>query len=220
MKRFTKAVIGAILIAVGIIGVLNVFGLTQMSFSLDGWWTLFIIVPCLNGVLTSKDKLGNLAGLCIGILLLLAAQGVFGYGTVWKTVVPIIVIALGLKLVLCAFFPVKDKKSEEPSQKSLSLFTSETVDYTDEEISVAKLGAIFGGTKCNLADAVIKDGGKIDLLCVFGGAELALPENVNIEVNTFCLFGGISDKRTVKGGVNGPTVRINGFCLFGGADIK
>ena len=103
----------------------------------------------------------------------------------------------------------------------MAAFSSQTIDFTDEEITVAKIGAVFGGAKCNLMDAKIKDGSRLDLFCAFGGADIIVPENVNVKVNTFCLFGGISDKRVIKPvDKDGVTLTINGFCIFGGADIK
>lgn len=47
-----------------------------------------------------------------------------------------------------------------------------------------------------------------------------MPENVEIKINAFCLFGGISDKRNNPGGAKTASVTVNGFCIFGGADIK
>ena len=56
---------------------------------------------------------------------------------------------------------------------------------------------------------------------MFGGAEIIVPENVNIKVNTFSLFGGVSDKRVLKNSdENTVPLLVNGFCMFGGADIK
>jgi len=105
--------------------------------------------------------------------------------------------------------------------ESMAAFSSQTIDFADEEITVAKIGAVFGGAKCNLTDAKIKDGSQLDLFCAFGGADIIVPENVNVKVNTFSLFGGISDKRTIKSvDKDGVTLAINGFCIFGGADIK
>ena len=220
MKKLTGIVIGALLVAVGVIYILGAFGIADINISLDGWWTLFIIVPCLNGVITSKDKTGNLIGLAVGIMLLFAAQDVFEYDMIWKLIVPVIIIALGIKMI---------KKSTTPNQKGivkgskehLTVLGTKTVDYTDEEITVAKIGAVFGGAKCNLTKAVIKDGSQVEVFCAFGGADIIVPENINIKINTFCLFGGISDKRVIKEtDKDAPVLNINGFCIFGGADIK
>lgn len=99
MKKLSGIVIGALLVAVGVIYILGAFGIADINISLDGWWTLFIIVPCLNGVISSKDKTGNLIGLAVGVMLLLAAQDVFEYDMILKLIVPVIIIALGIKMI-------------------------------------------------------------------------------------------------------------------------
>ena len=222
MKNLTRIIIGAILIACGVIYILGAFGIADINISLDGWWTLFIIIPCLNGLFTSKDKFGNFIGIIVGVLLLLAAQNVFEYDMIWKIIVPVIIIMLGIKLIVKSTSPQKKIENVEKGQKECTAaFSSQIFDYADEEITIAKIGAVFGDAKCNLTDAKIKDGSQLDLFCAFGGADIIVPENVNIKVNTFCLFGGISDKRTIKPvDKDGVTLKINGFCIFGGADIK
>ena len=118
MKKLTSIVIGAILIACGVVYILGAFGVADINISLDGWWTLFIIVPCFSGLFANKEKFGNLLGLTCGILLLLAAQDVFDYEMVWKTIVPIIIIMLGIKLIVKSTshqkvmqIPKKDKRN-------------------------------------------------------------------------------------------------------------
>ena len=220
MKKLTGIVIGALLVAVGVIYILGAFGIADINISLDGWWTLFIIIPCLNGVITSKDKTGNLIGLAVGVMLLLAAQNVIEYDLTWKLIVPVIIIAIGIKMIKKSTSP--DKRGVVKGGKEhLTVLGSKTADYTDEEITVAKIGAVFGGANCNLTKAIIKDGSQVDVFCAFGGADIIVPENVNIKINTFCLFGGISDKRLIKETDKAaPVLNINGFCIFGGADIK
>ncbi len=223
MKKLTGIVIGALLIAVGVIYILGAFGISDIKISLDGWWTLFIIIPCLNGIFTSKDKTGNFIGLLAGVLLLLAAQDVFDYDMIIKVLVPVIIILIGIKLIVksTSVKPAKNENLQKGQSENFVAFNSQTIDYSDEEITVAKVGAVFGGAKCNLIGAKIQDQSKIDLFCAFGGADIIVPENINIKINTFCLFGGISDKRGNKNiDKDAVTLNINGFCMFGGADIK
>ena len=47
MKQTLKTVFGLALIAAGVIGILVFSGVINLSFSIDGWRTLFIIIPCL-----------------------------------------------------------------------------------------------------------------------------------------------------------------------------
>lgn len=105
MKSFTRVFLGLLLILTGTMCILKVVGLIDIDISLNGWWTFFIIIPCLNGFLTNHDKFGSLIGLIVGILLLLAAQDVFAYGIVLKLIVPIIIILLGFKLLKKILIP-------------------------------------------------------------------------------------------------------------------
>lgn len=223
MKKISGIVLGALLVGIGVIYILSAFGIADVNISLDGWWTLFIIIPSLDGVLTSKDKTWSIISLAVGIILLLAAQNVFEYDMLWRLIVPLIIILIGIKMIKKAAGQ-KNKKAE-PYKKSgkehLSVFDSKTIDFSGEEITVAKIAAIFGGAKCNLTDAKIKNGSRVDVMCAFGGADIIVPENVNVKINAFCLFGGVSDKRVIKkADDNSATLNINGFCIFGGADIK
>ena len=138
---------------------------------------------------------------------------------IWKIIVPLIIIMIGIKLIVKTVSPKTNP--DKTQNENMAAFSSQNFDYTDEEIVVAKIGAVFGGAKCNLLDSKIKDGSQLDLFCAFGGADIFVPENVNIKINTFCLFGGISDKRVIKEtNKDNVTLTINGFCIFGGADIK
>lgn len=224
MKKLFGIVVGALLIAGGVIYALNVLGVADINFSLDGWWTLFIILPCLSGLISGSDKLGSFAGLCIGVLLLLAARDVFDFSVVWKLIIPVIIVVIGIKFITKSLGTGKPRSAPRnisDEGELMAVFSSQKADYNGEEVSAAKLGAIFGGAECNLKNAKIVDGCTIDLVCIFGGVDLILPPNVFVKNNSFCLFGGISDKREVQSaGGDRVTLIINGFCMFGGADIK
>lgn len=218
MKKLTGIILGAILIACGVLYALSAFGLADVSFSLDGWWTLFIIVPCLNGLLTGKEKLGSLIGLAVGVLLLLAARDVVDYALVWKVMVPAVVVVLGIKLIVKSL--AQEKPTAETSRQEVTgVFSEKEENYDGREVTDMKVGAIFGGTNCNLINAKITNNSRLKLTCVFGGIDLKLPENVIVENNTFCLFGGVEDKRAVRNS-DAVTLQISGYCIFGGIDIK
>ena len=249
MKKAFSIILGVLLILIGILYSLNVLGITAVTISLDGWWTLFIIIPCLGGLFTDKDKIGSLIGLSLGIFLLLSSRGIIEFSVIWKLMIPLIAILIGIKFIIRAVCKSSDSKAEnnyhsnssesaessnadnyskddknnndKNSEDCVSVFGSSTSDFSGKDIKKAKIGAFFGGAKCNLSNAIIADGSQIDLCCAFGGADIILPEDVEVKINAFCLFGGISDKRTIKvRRENTNTIIINGFCIFGGADIR
>ena len=70
----------------------------------------------------------------MGVLLLLAAQNVFEYDMIWKIIVPIIIIMLGIKLIVKSASPQKKSENVEKGQKEcMAAFSSQTFDYADEE---------------------------------------------------------------------------------------
>ena len=78
MKQ-TKAIIwGLAIVALGVIFGGNALGLFNFDLFFDGWWTLFIIVPSAVSLITDKEKFSALFTLAVGVVLLLAAQHVFG----------------------------------------------------------------------------------------------------------------------------------------------
>lgn len=225
MKKLFEIIIGALLVATGVLYVLEAFNITQFDVSLDGWWTLFIIFPALSGLFSSKDKVGNIVVLAVGVYLLLAARGIIEYKAVLQLLVGTIIVLIGVKFIVKTRMvneiqqekvEIKDKKSE-----TFMAFGARETDYSEKNIKIAKVGAVFGGAKCNFSDTVFEEKSQIAVFCLFGGVDIILPENVSVKINAFCPFGGISDKRRINENVvKNAEVTINGFCMFGGADIK
>lgn len=111
MKKALSITLGVLLILCGVLYVLEVFGIGNINFSLNGWWTLFIIIPCINGIFTSKDKIGSAIGLLIGVLLLLAAQEIVSYDIIWKLTAPAIIVAIGVKIIIKALRAPKNNSN-------------------------------------------------------------------------------------------------------------
>ena len=56
MKSFGNVLWGIVLIVVGLIIGGNALGITNINIFFDGWWTLFIIVPCFIGLFKEREK--------------------------------------------------------------------------------------------------------------------------------------------------------------------
>lgn len=67
MKKVEHILWGLVFIAAGLIIGGNSLGIIDVNLFFNGWWTLFIIVPCFISLLTEKEKTGNIIGLVIGI---------------------------------------------------------------------------------------------------------------------------------------------------------
>ncbi len=110
MKRTKSIIWGIAILALGIFFGGKALGLFNFELFFDGWWTLFIIVPSLVSLCTEKFKLGSLFMLALGVILLLAAQNVYGWDVAWKVIVAAAFVTIGLSIIFKNLF-IKDIKS-------------------------------------------------------------------------------------------------------------
>lgn len=227
MKKTSKILWGAVLIAIGVIFSLNAFGLTDIKVFFDGWWTLFIIVPCFIGIFTDREKTGNIIGLLIGLFLLLCCQDVLSFATLWKLAIPAVIVIIGLKLILGGLFGDKAVKMISESRQNgdnikigCATFSGQDINYDGEVFSGAELTAVFGGVECDLRNAIIEKDCAITASAIFGGIDIYVPDYVNVKINSNSIFGGVSGKNKRPSIPDGITLYINATCIFGGIEIK
>ena len=100
MKKISSIIWGIVLIAAGALFALNALNITDIDIFFDGWWTLFIIVPCAVGLFTEREKTGNIIGIIIGVFLLLCCWDILSFGMLWKLLIPAIIVIVGFYLYL------------------------------------------------------------------------------------------------------------------------
>ena len=227
MKKISKILWGVAFIVAGVIFALNAFGVTDIELFFDGWWTLFIIIPCLIGLFSDREKIGNITGLAVGVFLLLCCQNVLDFDMLWKIAAPAIIVIIGVKLIFGAVFGDKAAKMLESSKQSgeniktgCATFSGQTLNYDGERFSGAELTAVFGGVKCDLRNAIIEKDCAINATAIFGGIDIYVPDYVNVKINSNSIFGGVSEKNHRPQNPNAVTVYINATCMFGGVEIK
>lgn len=56
------------------------------------------------GIFTEREKTGNVIGLIVGVFLLLCCQQILDFSMLWKLLVPVIIVIVGLKMIFTAIF--------------------------------------------------------------------------------------------------------------------
>lgn len=225
MKKTRNILWGIVLVTLGIIFGLNALEITNIDVFFDGWWTLFIIVPCFIDLFNDKDKIGNIIGLIIGIVLLLCSQDLFEFELVWKLMIPTILVIIGLSFIFKDAINSKVRKEIKKLNKNetneyCATFGGQKVNFDNEEFKGCTLSAVFGGVDCDLRDTIIKEDTVINVCAVFGGVDIKVPKGVNIKVTSTPLFGGVTNKVKNSKEQDTKTIYINATCIFGGVDIK
>lgn len=227
MKKVSKVLWGLVLVAFGVLFALTALDVIDVNIFFDGWWTLFIIVPCTIGLITERDKTGNLIGVLIGVFLLLCCQDIVSFDLLWKLAVPAVIIIIGLKMIFGGIIGGKSEKiikeleaNGGQMKNGFAAFSGTNMNFAGEVFEGAELTAVFGGIKCDLTNAIINRDCVIKASAIFGGIDIIMPDNVNVKINSNSIFGGVSDKKHAAASGNSVTVYINGNCMFGGVDIK
>ena len=227
MKKFGNVLWGIVLIVVGLIIGGNALGITSIDIFFDGWWTLFIIIPCFIGLFKEKEKTGNLIGLLIGVALLLACQNILDFDLIWKLAFPTILVIIGLSIIFkdalggkvsSEIKKLNEKRNGENSY--CATFAGQNVKFDGEKFTGAYLTAVFGGVKCDLRNAIIDSDVVINASSTFGGIEIYVPSNVKIKIKSIPIFGGVENKANTKTDENSHTIYINSTAVFGGVEIK
>ena len=231
--NFSSIIWGIILVAAGVIFALNSLGVTNIDIFFDGWWTLFIIIPCTVHLFTERDVIGNLCGILLGVFLLLCARGVLQYSMLWKLLLPLFVVAIGLKLIFKGLFRrnVWDDDDDDdddfdetlnengkPPHTANAIFSAHRISYDGMVFHSAELNVIFGGAQLDLRNAIIEGDCKVRANSIFGGVTILVPDNVNVRVSSSNIFGGCSNKTAEKEGAH--TIYITSNSIFGGTSIK
>lgn len=227
MKKFGNILWGIVLIIIGLIVGGNALGITNINIYFDGWWTLFIIVPCFIGLFKENEKTGNLIGLLVGIALFLGCQNILDFDSIWKLALPAILVVIGLSMIFkdtlggevsSQIRKLNEKRNGENSYSAV--FAGQNVKFEEEKFTGANLTAVFGGIKCDLRNAIIESDIVINASGIFGGIEIYVPTNVKIKIKSMPIFGGVENKANTQTDENSNTIYINGTAIFGGIEIK
>lgn len=227
VKRTAKTIFGLALIAAGIIGILAFSGIINLTFSIDGWWTLFIIIPCFASLFTGKDIIGSLIGMSVGVLLLLAARGIIPWNTIWMYLLAVVAIGIGIKLVFnighCSS-GFRDVKSVVEDGKEIrcmeNCFGYQKISFSGEKIEGLRIKNSFGSVCLDLRGSIIERDLDIKVELAFGGLEILTPEGCPVKTAVSSGFGGVADKRLHREDSSKPVIFVTGNCGFGGIVLR
>ncbi len=220
-KRISNTLWGIlfILLGIGIVG--DMAGVWEINLLFAGWWTLFLIIPAVLGILGNGIRIGNTICLVLGLALLACCRGLLPWEVLSRMLVPTVMIIIGGVMVFKNLFHLNLGRVKVPNEKRLEelvVFSGKNLLVQDQFYGMSG-EAVFGGLTIDLRGAKIEENISIDALAVFGGVDILLPANVSVKLSDISLFGGCSNSRNYKP-VDGPTVYVNATALFGGVEVK
>ncbi len=214
---------GSIFIFIGIVWILKNIG--YLDVSLKEWWPLILIAVGLLNILNQENIFSFPGWLLVlfGSIFLLTANNFIEWENILR-LWPAILIFIGLSLLFG-----NGKKKSKPEDKNekdnyisgFAVFSGFNRKVTSKSFRGGNIFAIFGSSEMDLREAKLNpNGADMEITAVFGGVELRLPEEWNVEVNSTAIFGGVENIYRSEDQEEEKTVRISATAIFGGVKIK
>lgn len=225
MKKISNVLWGLLFIVIGIIWILNVTEIVNINLFFRGWWTLFIIVPSIFGIVEKPKDISGYIFLLIGLMLFALARDLISFVLISKLILPLLLIFIGISILFKNAFNGKiSKKINEVDKDGMEIysatFSDNRVKLSGDEFKNARLDATFGSVTLDLSECNITKDGVITASAIFAGVDIIVPDNVNVKVKSTGIFGGTSNKSKNKNEDERKTIYIESFALFGGVEIK
>ncbi len=222
----SRIFLGIMLVLIGVVLIARNYGWLDYEFSryLISWQMLLIAIGVYN--LSRRAYTSAIALIGIGLFFLIDIPE-----DLRENFWPALIVLVGLSFILKWRQPRSRSRSAEKDNSSSRAtdFMDETAIFGGRNISVVsetfqggKITAIFGGSKINLLYAKPVEGCTLDVVTLFGGAKIIVPEDWNVKIEVVSIFGGFEDKRSlsvISRSGSGKIVVIKGSCIFGGGEI-
>ncbi len=228
-----RLIVGLIVLVVGALLLMRNVGIFDSFISeyIFRWEMILIALGLIN--VFSHEGNGP------GYLLLLIGGGLYlrnyielPYGfNFWQIFVAFAFILAGIFILFKRKNPAycngprRENKEGIDTIDEVAIFGGGDRTIVSDTFNGGKMLAIFGGSNFNLTRSKLAPGKNyFDVLVLFGGFKLIVPENWNVKVTAISIFGGFSDKHRVpapeKPAADDPELIIKGFVIFGGGEIK
>lgn len=149
----------------------------------------------------------------------------------WRSLFwPAMLILLGLVVIFSSrrhrggatVFGSHKRTSSEDWLDDVTVFGGGDKNIDSQQFQGGKLTHIFGGSKVDFTRAKLAPGKNyMEVVMIFGGTKLIVPESWNVKLEVTSVFGGFSDKRvkTMVVSESDRSLHITGVNVFGGGEI-
>jgi predicted membrane protein len=223
---FGRLFFAFVLIALGVLFLLDQAGQIDAGDVIGNWWpVLIILLGVFQLAANPRGYLGAGILIAIGAILLVGELELLPF-SVADLIWPLLLIGFGAWLLLGRSTSVfQASQSAEPGDtvNSFIAFGGRDVVSTSSQFRGGSVTALFGGSKVDLRQAQLASGGAtLSATTAFGGIDVIVPQHWRVEIHGIPLFGAFSDKRSrgASPAADAPTLTISGSAMFGGIDIK
>lgn len=223
-----QLVIGLIIIAVGVLFIMDNLDMMYAWDILKYWPAILIIVGVVKLTESHASRFWAGAFIVVGSLLLMDRMDFidFRLHDWW----PLILIAVGGSILwgsitrrnLSTAVLAGDTSDTNESILNLTAFMGGfEKKVLSDDFRGGSVTTIMGGAELDLRQAVIKgQEAVIDVVVIMGGIELTVPDTWRVILKGVPIMGGFSDETRTPSSANAPTLLLKGNVVMGGVEIK
>lgn len=212
-----KKIVGLTIVAVGFLLLLSNLEIISMTNIWKFIWPIGLIIVGISGLIEKRSYDFFLSVMIlVGVLYLLKGLSIITGNVIGVLFAPIIIIGIGISF-LATF---KFKTIDGEVKKYFAIFSGVEEKIEDNKYKGSEILAVFGGIEIDLRK--VKFDSKtayINILTVFGGATITVPENVRVITKGMPIFGGCENKARANEKSDYELI-VSYNAIFGGIEVK
>jgi predicted membrane protein len=226
-RAFGQVVVGLLVVAMGVLFLLDNLGYVGLRHALS-FWPIAFIVAGASMLVSQKERNGHVSGLVligVGLVLLLKHMGLIYVS--WNMVWPLLLILAG---GLILFRTMGGGRSPRVSLDKTGAAADDTIDITailggverrivSPDFRGGEISALLGGCELDLRGCSIVKEAVINVFTVCGGITIKVPADWTVVLDGVPVAGGFSQKTAVAPDT-GKRLVITGYAIMGGVEVR
>ncbi|MFB6172441.1 MAG: hypothetical protein ABEJ23_07890 [Haloarculaceae archaeon] len=216
----SQVVLGGAIVVLGVLLLLDTTGVYETGRLLRYVPSLFVLAG-LYALVASRFR--NLFG---PLLVVLVAGGyqlvTLGYlqGVDLIDFWPVVLVLFGLS-VLLGRYRARVREADADHVDAFGLFSGNEQRVVSQSFQGASLSALFGGVELDLRDASVADPpATVNATALFGGVDVIVPREWNVQMDVLPVLGGASDDRPRREAEHETVdLVVTGFAAFGAVTV-
>lgn len=222
----SQVVLGLMVIAMGVLFLLDNLGILEFRRGL-AFWPLVIIIAGVVKMVDTHSRNGYLVGLglvMVGAALMASRMGFIyiSFNTVW----PLLLIGLGGMVLYRAAtgrrahtVPLKDEPASDGVVDITAILGGVERSVTTQAFRGGEVTTIMGGCELDMRAASIEGEAVLDVFAVFGGITIKVPPDWTVVLHGTPILGGFDEKTAAPPDATKRLV-IRGYVILGGVEVR
>lgn len=230
-KNATRILFGLVLVGAAVLLFGNSIGWWDVK-NFSGWWTVFLIVPGIAGIISYGFSIWNCCLVLVGVWFLACKQGWMPPEIQQNMIWIVILLIAGLGLIFgsfrkkkvhedtVVFDDIKGAHDANSTANYSAVFGGVEVANNSQSFCGGSVNAVFGSATLDLRRCTPVDGAVLEAHAVFGGIEIFVPGNCRLRVEGVPVFGGMDNRAMNPEDPSLPLLMVKYVSVFGGVEIR